>query len=92
MKLFFFILSHILLFFSCSSYNQYENFEERKDVTELLFQDHMKQCDKLGQLQASRSEGSKRAGEILIDKKRYFLSCMNRKGWVSKVSKESINP
>ena len=70
----------------------YENFEERKDVTELLFQDHMKQCDKLGRLQASRSEGSKRAGEILIDKKRYCLSCMNRKGWVSKVSKETINP
>ena len=91
MKSFFFILAHILLFFSCSSYNQYENFKERKDVTELLFQDDMKQCDKLGHLQASRSEGSKRAGEILIDKKRYFMSCMNRKGWVSKVVHKTTN-
>jgi hypothetical protein len=87
MKLFFFFLAHILLFFSCSSYNQYENFQERKDVTELLFQDDMNECDKLVHLQTSRSEGSKRAGEILIDKKRYFMSCMDRKGWIAKVSK-----
>lgn len=46
----------------------------------------MEECEKLGHLQANKSEGSKRAGEILIDKKRYFLSCMNRKGWVQKIS------
>ncbi len=46
----------------------------------------MQECEKLGHLEAPRAEGSKRAGEILIDKKRYFLSCMERKGWASKVS------
>jgi hypothetical protein len=85
MKLFFFILAHILLFFSCSSYTNYEDFKVRDDSTKVIFQNNAEECDKLGHLQASRSEGSKRAGEILIDKKRYFMSCMNRKGWILKV-------
>jgi hypothetical protein len=86
MKITLFILAHILLFFSCSSYTNYEDFNERTDSTKMVFQDNAQECEKLGHLEASRSEGSKRAGEISIDKKRYFVSCMNRKGWISKVT------
>jgi len=71
---------------SCTSYKNYEDFQERKDVTKITFQDNMKKCKKLGHLQTARSERSRRAGEVLIDKKRYFMSCMNRKGWIAKAS------
>ena len=30
----------------------------------------------------AKAKGDKRAGEILIDLKYFFLSCMTRKGWV----------
>lgn len=76
----------ILILSSCTSYNSYEDFKEREGFTKVTFQDNMEECEKLGHLQATRSEGSKRAGEILIDKKRYFMNCMNRKGWIAKVS------
>ena len=81
-----FFISIIFSLSGCTSYNQYENFKERNDSNKLVFQDNAQECEKLGHLQASRSEGSKRAGEILIDKKRYFISCMSRKGWSGKVS------
>ena len=77
----------IFIFCGCTSYLNYENFKERKGVARVVFQGNMEGCEKFRNLQATRSEGSKRAGEILIDKKRYFMSCMNRKGWFSKVSK-----
>ena len=86
MKITLFILAHILLFFSCSSYTNYEDFKERTGSTKVVFQDNVQQCEKLGYLQASRSEGSKRAGEILIDKRHYFMSCMKRKGWISRAT------
>jgi hypothetical protein len=86
MKTFLFIFAHILLLFSCSSYTNYEDFKERTDSTKVVFQDNVQECEKLGYLQASRSEGSKRAGEILIDKRKYFMSCMDRKGWISKAT------
>ena len=83
----FIIFIFVFLFLSnCTSYSNYEDFKERNDSTMIIFQDNAEQCEKLGSVQASRSEGSKRAGEILIDKKRYFMSCMNRKGWTPKVS------
>lgn len=75
-----------LILSSCTSYNSYEDFKEREGVTKVTFQGNMEECGKLGHLQATRSEGSKRAGEILIDKKRYFMNYMNRKGWIAKVS------
>ena len=85
MKIIIFIFI-ILIFSNCTSYSNYEDFKVRNDSTMIIFQDNAEQCEKLGSVQASRSEGSKRAGEILIDKKRYFMSCMNRKGWISNVS------
>ena len=75
-----------LVISSCTSYTKYENFKERKDSTKIVFQDNAEECQKFGHLQSSRAEGSKRAGEIMINKKRYFISCMNRKGWISQVS------
>ena len=75
-----------LVISSCTSYTKYEDFKERKGSTKIVFQDNADECEKLGHLQVSRSEGSKRAGEIMIDKKRYFMSCMNRKGWILNVS------
>ena len=81
------IINLVCLFFSnCTSYSNYEDFKVRNDSTMIIFEDNAEQCEKLGSVQASRSEGSKRAGEILIDKKRYFMSCMNRKGWTPKIS------
>jgi len=80
------IIYFFLVISSCTSYTKYEDFRERKDSTKIVFQDNAEECEKLGHLQASRSEGSKRAGEIMLDKKRYFMSCMNRKGWISNVS------
>ena len=80
------IIYFFLVISSCTSYTKYEDFKERNDSTKIVFQDNAEECEKLGHLQASRSEGSKRAGEIMIDKKRYFMSCMNRKGWISNVS------
>jgi len=75
---------------SCTSYNKHEDFIDRKDASKVVFQNNMQECEKLCHLQASRSEGSKRAGEILIDKKRYFISCMNRKGWFQKASRQFV--
>ena len=85
MKIIIYFFSFLVIS-SCTSYTKYEDFKERKDSTKIVFQDNAEECEKLGHLQASRSEGSKRAGEIMIDKKRYFMSCMNRKGWISQVS------
>ena len=85
MKIIIYFFSFLVIS-SCTSYIKYEDFKERKDSTKIVFQDNAEECEKLGHLQASRSEGSKRAGEIMIDKKRYFMSCMNRKGWISNVS------
>ncbi len=76
----------ILILSNCTSYSNYEDFDERKNIGKVVFKENTQECEKLGRLQASRAEGSKRAGEIAIDKKRYFLNCMNRKGWISKVS------
>ena len=80
------IIYFFLVISSCTSYTKYEDFKERKDSTKIVFQDNAEECQKFGHLQSSRSEGSKRAGEIMINKKRYFISCMNRKGWISQVS------
>jgi|TARA_B100000959_G_C14971943_1_gene620061 hypothetical protein len=87
MKIILFILTYTLFFLSCSSYTNYEDFKKRPDSSETSFNNNLEECEKLGHLQASRPEGSKRAGEILIDKKRYFLGCMDRKGWIPKSSK-----
>ena len=77
---------YFLVISNCTSYTKYEDFKERKDSTKIVFQDNADECEKIGHLQASRSEGSKQVGEIMIDKKRYFMSCMNRKGWILNVS------
>jgi len=75
-----------LYFFGCTSYNNIENFKERKDANRVVFEKNKLDCQEHSELLASKAEGSKRAGEIMIDKRRYFLSCMKRKGWISKVS------
>ena len=85
MKIIIYFFSFLVIS-SCTSYTKYENFKKRKDSTKIVFQDNVEECQKFGHLQSSRSEGSKRAGEIMINKKRYFISCMNRKGWISQVS------
>jgi len=76
-----------LCFTGCTSYNNIESFEERKDSNLTTFENNKLDCQEHSNLLAAKAEGSKRAGEILIDKRRYFLSCMQRKGWISKVSK-----
>ena len=62
--------------------------DERKSVTfgGVTFENNKLDCWEHSNLLAAKAEGSKRAGEILIDKRRYFLGCMKRKGGVSKVS------
>jgi len=77
----------VLCFVSCTSYNNIENFKERKDSNRITFENNKLDCQEHSNLLATKAEGSKRAGEILIDKRRYFLGCMKRKGWISKVSK-----
>ncbi len=74
-------------FAGCSSYNNLEDFKERKDSNQVTFESNKLDCQEHSNLLAAKAEGSKRAGEILIDKRRYFLGCMKRKGWISKVSK-----
>ena len=76
-----------LFFVGCTSYNNLEDFKERKDSNLITFEKNKLDCHEHSNLLAAKAEGSKRAGEILIDKRRYFLSCMKRKGWISKVSK-----
>ena len=76
-----------LCFAGCTSYNNIGDFEERKDSNLITFENNKLDCHEHSNLLAAKAEGSKRAGEILIDKRRYFLSCMKRKGWVSRVSK-----
>ena len=75
-----------LYFLGCTSYNNLEDFKERKDSNRATFYNNKLDCQEHSNLLAAKGEGSKRAGEILIDKRRYFLSCMKRKGWISKVS------
>jgi len=75
-----------LYFLGCNSYNEIEDFNERKDSNRVVFEKNKLDCQEHSELLASKAEGSKRAGEIMIDKKRYFISCMMRKGWISKVS------
>ena len=75
-----------LYFLGCTSYNNLEDFKERKDLNRNTFYNNKLDCQEHSNLLAAKAEGSKRAGEILIDKRRYFLGCMKRKGWVSKVS------
>ena len=75
-----------LYFFGCKSNNNLEDFKERKDSNRITFENNKLDCQGHSNLLASKAEGSKRAGEILIDKQRYFLSCMKRKGWIPKVS------
>ncbi|MEC7786405.1 MAG: hypothetical protein VX579_05595 [Nitrospinota bacterium] len=77
----------VLCFVSCTSYNNIEDFKERKDSNRITFENNKLDCQEHSNLLAAKAEGSKRAGEILIDKRRYFLGCMKRKGWISKVSK-----
>ncbi|MEC9423191.1 MAG: hypothetical protein VYC01_02470 [Nitrospinota bacterium] len=77
----------VLCFVSCTSYNNIEDFKERKDSNRITFENNKLDCQEHSNLLAAKAEGSKRAGEILIDKRRYFLGCMKRKGWTSKVSK-----
>ncbi|MEC8957278.1 MAG: hypothetical protein VX495_02680 [Nitrospinota bacterium] len=77
----------VLCFVSCTSYNNIEDFKERKDSNRITFENNKLDCHEHSNLLAVKAEGSKRAGEILIDKRRYFLGCMKRKGWISKVSK-----
>ena len=77
----------VLCFVSCTSYNSIEDFKERKDSNRITFENNKLDCQEHSNLLAAKAEGSKRAGEILIDKRRYFLGCMKRKGWISKVSK-----
>ena len=81
MKLLYLILA-ILILTSCDSPIIYKNYRERDGVDRIKFQKDKGECLKEGNLQATRSEGSKRAGEILIDKGRYSMNCMKRKGWV----------
>ena len=75
-----------LILSSCTSYSKHEDFVERKDASKVFLKNNMQECEKLGRLQASRPEGSKRAGEILLDKKHYAFDCMKRKGWVLRAS------
>ena len=65
----------------CDSSLNYGDFIERKNNDKVSFQMNDKQCQKEGELLANQSEGSKRAGEILLDTKYYKISCMKRKGW-----------
>lgn len=76
-----------LYFLGCTSSNNLEDFQVRKDSNPVAFEDNKLNCKEHSKSLASKAEGSKRAGEILMDKRRYFLSCMKRKGWVLKVSK-----
>lgn len=75
-----------LYFFGCASDYNLEDFKLRKDVNKTTFRENKANCQKHSNLLASKSEGSKRAGEIAIDQKNYFLGCMERKGWVLRVS------
>jgi len=77
----------VLCFVSCTSYNNIEDFKERKDSNRITFENNKLDCQEHSNLLAAKTEGSKRTGKILIDKRRYFLGCMKRKGWISKVSK-----
>ena len=77
--IFFFIYLFVI---SCSSEYDLNDFKFRKDANKNIFQENKMSCHKHSSLLAARQEGSKRAGEIFIDQKKYFLSCMKRKGWV----------
>ena len=75
----------VLWFLGCTSHNNLEDFKERKDSNGIIFENNKLACQEHSNLLAAKAEGSKRAGEILIDRQRYFLSCMKRKGWIPKV-------
>ena len=76
-----FIYLTIIFIASCDSSLKYNDFIAKKNVDEIGFQMDRKECLKEGDLLANKSEGSKRAGEILLDTKYYKISCMKRKGW-----------
>ena len=75
-----------LYFIGCTPEYNLEDFKSRNDINKTTFMKNKVGCQKHSNLLASKSEGSKRAGEIAIDQNRYFLSCMKRKGWTLKTS------
>ena len=79
-----FLALYPIFIFGCDSSLNYDDFIEKKGDDRVGFQMDDKQCQKEGELLANQSEGSKRAGEIIIDTKYYKMSCMKRKGWISK--------
>ncbi len=76
-----FLALYAFLTVGCDSSFNYDDFIERKGVDKVSFLMDDKQCQKEGELLANQSEGSKRAGEILLDTKYYKMNCMKRKGW-----------
>ena len=72
----------LTLFLSnCDTSTNFEDFKNSSNISKIKFKEDFKECQKEGQLQGMRSEGSKRAGEIILDKKYYSMNCMKRKGW-----------
>ena len=69
---------------SCDSSLKYNNFVAKGNVDEVGFQMDSNECLKEGKLLANKAEGSKRAGEVLLDTEYYKISCMKRKGWIPK--------
>ena len=73
-------------FISCSPDYKFEDFELRNDVIKSTFMKNKLICQKHSKLLEFRSEGSKGAGEMAIERNKYFLSCMKSAGWVLRTS------
>ena len=76
----------VLSFISCSSDYYFEDFELRNDVIKSTFMKNKLICQKHSKLLEFRSEGSKGAGEMAIERNKYFLGCMESTGWVLRAS------
>jgi len=77
-----FLLSICLL--GCLEDNDYKSYKDQKRKGEKAFHVDLKSCQDFSNLNIKRSEGSKAAGELLLEKNFLINNCMKRNYWIKK--------
>jgi len=64
--------------------NKYKSYEDQGKKGKEVFLNDFRYCQDFSREKIKRSEGSKGAGELMLEKKFIFFSCMKRNYWILK--------
>lgn len=59
----------------------YEDFEEVQGKGTREFQIDYEICDLTAEAKSSRPEGSQRTGQVMLERRKNVINCMDKRGW-----------